>query len=267
MGSFVTGDTNWDTRTRLLLVLVAIAIIGVLGFVPPIAQNSAYHAFCDTRALLLVPNALNVFSNLPFFVIGVAGLLWLSRRPESLGRDLVPSYAVFFAGLAATAFGSAYYHWAPTDETLFWDRLPIAVAFMGLFTGVLAERVTPAATRLLVPLIIFGGGSVVYWRLTGDLRLYALAKFLPLALIPLILWLYPARWSRGGDVMIALGCYLVAKLFEDWDLAAYDALGKLVSGHTIKHLVAAVGVWWLYRMLTQRDRLPSIEQGRADGHE
>ena len=263
MGRIVIGNVFSDTRARLLLVLVAIAFIGVLGFVPPIAQNSAYHAFCDARAFLLIPNALNVFSNLPFFAIGVAGVLWLSRRPASLDRGLVPSYAVFFSGLAATAIGSAYYHWAPTDETLFWDRLPIAVAFMGLFAGILAERVTPAATRLLLPLVIYGGGSVVYWRLTGDLRLYAIAKFLPLALIPLILWLYPARWSRGSHIMIALGCYLVAKLFEDRDLVVYETLGKLVSGHTIKHFIAALGVWWVYRMLTRRDRLPALEQGRA----
>lgn len=263
MGRFVTGDISSDPRTRLLLVLVAVAFIGVLGFAPPITQNSAYHAFCDSRTLLFIPNALNVFSNLPFFAIGVVGLIWLSHRPVSLGRDLAPSYAVFFSGLAATAIGSAYYHWAPTDETLFWDRLPIAIAFMGLFTAVLAERITPAATQLLVPLVIYGGGSVVYWRLTGDLRLYAIAKFLPLGLIPLILWLFPARWSRGSHLMIALGCYLVAKIFEDRDLAVYEVLGKVVSGHTIKHLIAALGVWWIYRMLTRRDRLPSLEQGRA----
>ena len=251
MLGFTTADATWTTRTALLLVLAAFAFIGMFGFVAPISQSSAYHTFCDTRSFL-IPNALNVMSNIPFLLVGAAGLFLLSQRPENLDRRLVPAYGVAFLDLAVTAVGSAYYHWAPTDETLFWDRLPIAVAFMGLFTAVMAERVTPAATRLLIPLVLYGGGSVVYWRLTGDLRPYAMAQFLPMALIPLILWLYPARWSRGADLMIVFGCYVVAKLFEHADVAVCEALGKIVSGHTLKHLIAAAGAWWIYRMLTLR---------------
>ena len=164
-------------------------------------------------------------------------------------------YTVLFAGLAATAFGSAYYHWAPTSGTLFWDRLPIAVSFMGLYAAVLAERVSRSVGSLLLwPLVLFGAGSVLYWHFTDDLRLYAIAQFFPVLTIPLILWLFPAPYSRGYDLLIAIGLYVLAKLLEEIDGVVYG-FGQIVSGHTLKHLSAAAGAWWIYRMLTLRSRL------------
>jgi hypothetical protein len=57
-----------------------------------------------------------------------------------------------------------------------WDRIPIALAFMALVAEVIAERVCAnTGTRLLLPLLILGAGSVVFWSVTqanghGDLR-------------------------------------------------------------------------------------------------
>jgi hypothetical protein len=248
---------TWHTQTYAILGFVVLAFVVMFGFVRPIPQNPAFHDFCDVRGFARIPNVLNVLSNLPFLVVGVMGLNWMCQRPAACDRKLAPAYALFFASLVATAAGSAYYHWAPSNQTLFWDRLPIAVGFMSVFAAVVAERISHRLDLAWLPLALLGAGSVVLWRITDDLRLYGLVKFLPILLIPTILYLYPARWSHGSGLIAAIGAYMVAKLFEDGDLRIYTALGQVVSGHTLKHLAAAFGAWLVYRMLTQRQRIDS----------
>ena len=79
-------------------------------------------------------------------------------------------YVFFFAAIALTGVGSAYYHWHPDNDRLLWDRLPLAIAFMALFAIIIAERIDRRVGMwLFVPLVILGGGSVVYWHVTGNL--------------------------------------------------------------------------------------------------
>jgi hypothetical protein len=251
--------------TLLSFLLIGLAIpVAVLLLVPPYAQPLWYHDFADQRCLVCVPNALNVVSNLPFVLVGGWGLLFLASR-RSLGAFRDPaerwSYFVFFAGIALTGVGSAYYHWHPDNARLLWDRLPLAVAFMAFFAAVIAERIDRrAGLWLLVPLAVLGGGSVVYWHLTevwgrGDLRPYFLVQFYPLAAMPFILLLFPARYTRAADVWGVIAWYAGAKGLELLDGAIYTQ-GQVVSGHTLKHLVAAVGAYMVLFMLQHRRPLP-----------
>jgi hypothetical protein len=68
----------------------------------------------------------------------------------------------------------------------------------------------------------------------------------------LIVVLFPARYTRGGDLFGAVIFYALAKVTEDRDGQIYAATGGLVSGHTLKHLLAALGVLWILRMLWLR---------------
>lgn len=70
-------------------------------------------------------------------------------------------------------------------------------------------------------------------------------------LILLILWLFPARYTRGADLLAAMGFYALAKALELLDRPIFS-LGHVVSGHTLKHLAAALGVYWVFRMLARR---------------
>ncbi|HEX4893302.1 MAG TPA: hypothetical protein VFV47_08435, partial [Hyphomicrobiaceae bacterium] len=239
----------------------AVVVAAMFLLVSPIRQNPAYNVFCDTRALLGIPNVLNVLSNLPFLFVGLAGLRWMRQQAHRLKPELRASYSVLFVGLAGTAAGSAWYHWAPDNARLFWDRLPIAVAFMGLYTAVIAERIDiRAAKLLLVPLVVFGAGSVVWWGIFDDLRPYAIAQFFPVVTIPVLIWLCPPMYTRGGHLLAAVGCYVVAKIFEELDVRIY-ALGSILSGHTLKHLAAGLGAWIVYRMLVKRRELSGFSTG------
>jgi hypothetical protein len=250
----------WERRW-LLAGLGAVAVV-VTFLLPPIPQDPAYHDFADRRPLLGVPNALDVLSNLPFLVAGGWGLAFLARDRSAGARTpfLTPAerqpYWLLFAGVALTGVGSAYYHWRPDNATLFWDRLPMTIAFMALLSSVIAERIALAAgLRLLVPLLAVGVLSTLYWHVgeqrgAGDLRPYALVQFGTLVAIPLIAWLFPPRYTGTADLFRVIGWYALAKVFEFFDHGLFHGIG--VSGHTLKHLASAVGAWWIVRMIQRR---------------
>jgi hypothetical protein len=257
-----------------VLGFLGLGIVGLGGVfcLPPIPQDQNYHAFADERTMLGVPNFLNVASNLPFLVIGALGLWQLLRRHDA-GQTDGPvreraerwPLLVLFLGILLTAFGSAYYHLAPDNDRLVWDRLPMTVAFTGFFASMIGERIgVRAGTWLLWPLVWLGVVSVFDWHMgerrdAGDLRLYGFVQFYPLVTIPLMMYLFPARYTRSGDVFIALGWYLLAKVLETHmvDHGLY-ALGHIVSGHTLKHLAAALGAYWLFRMVQYRQPLVTV---------
>ena len=201
-------------------------------------------------------------SNLPFLVVGALGFGFLARDGRRGGDDAFATpaerrpYWPFFAGVALTAVGSGYYHWAPDNGTLFWDRLPMTLAFMALLASVIGERISRrAGARLLWPLLLAGGLSALYWAVTeqrgaGDLRPYGLVQFGSLVLVPLILLLFPARYTGAAYFWLSFGCYGLAKVFEYFDHGLLRLTA--VSGHTWKHLASAASAYWILRMLERR---------------
>ena len=248
-------ERRW--RIGLLLAVVAAGVAGVM-LTPPLRQDPAYHNFADRRALLGIPYALNVLSNAGFLVVGIWSFVAVARA--SVPRWERSAGFLFALGLVLTGFGSAYYHWAPSNATLVWDRLPLAALFPLVFAVAIGDRVSPAAGRaLFLPLAVAGVVSVVWWDVTDDLRPYALVQFLPLALIPLMLWLFPGRRPTRA-LWIGVALYAGSKIFEVGDGVIFAA-GGVVSGHTVKHLLAAVAAGFIVRWLTPgtyRGRPPAL---------
>ena len=234
-----------NKKTIFLIVLSAALIIAVF-FLDPIPQDPAYFLFADSRPLLGIPNFWNVMSNVPFLLVGGVGVYFLrsANQPEML-PELRLAFLILFAGIFLTGFGSAYFHYAPGNETLVWDRLPMTLGFMALTTIIIGEHISVAVVkRFLIPLLIIGAGSVVYWAVTeargaGDLRPYAIVQFLPMLLIPLILLMYRSVYDRVDFLWWVIVLYALSKLFEYFDLETYEYT-QLLSGHSIKHFVAAV---------------------------
>jgi hypothetical protein len=245
----------------------------------PWPQSLDYHRFKDDRTLLGLPNALNVLSNLPFLVVGAWGLWYLLAGAGSeLGRAFRTSaerwpFVALFAGVALTGFGSSIYHLDPNNARLVWDRLPMAIGFMGLIDALIAERISPRlAIWMLPPLLALGVGSVWQWHWTerhgrGDLRLYFFVQGYALFFALVVPLLYPPRYTRTADWYIALGLYALAKVCEALDGPIYTALGRVVSGHTLKHLLGAASTYWLLHMLKARRPLVALSSlpGRKGG--
>jgi hypothetical protein len=255
--TFTRRARSW--RIAVLLGTLAIAV-GWAILTTPIPQDLNYHNFADKRPVLSIPNFADVASNAAFAIVGLLAVVWLARngRPPGLaGVFARTAFAVFFAGVFLTAFGSGYYHLNPSNQRLLWDRLPMTIGFMSLFAIVIAERIgTSTGIRLLIPLLLLGAVSAIYWYLGelhghGDLRWYLLVQFYPIVAIPLLCLLFPPSYTRTTDLLLAVGLYIVAKAFEAADQAVFS-LGNFVSGHTLKHLVSAAATLWLLRMFALR---------------
>jgi hypothetical protein len=219
-------------RARLFIPAAALAVVAFFLFVPPIAQDETYHFFADSRTVWGIPNFWNVVSNLPFAAVGILGL-WELRATFD---------RVLFAGVLLTFFGSAYYHLAPSDSRPVWDRLPMTLVFMALLACVVSGKSDSRSNRwLLVLLVTCGVASVLWWSITNDLRLYILIQFGPLLILVPALWF--VRDARYLAAVLAF--YALAKLAEFWDRAISSGLP--ISGHTVKHVLAAIATYFILR--------------------
>src|SRR5262249_18694304 len=229
-----------------VLFLIAAASLLILLCLPPTHQDPRYHEFAYTLRFLGVPQFADVISNAAFLIVGLAGIV-LGACGRLTGYSIC--WFTFFLGVSIVSVGSGYYHWHPNNDSLVWDRLPMTVGFIGLFMAILSESVQPKLGNiLLLPGLILGAGSVIYLHWYDDLRLYALVQYVALLMLPSTLALFPSRYSHRYMLLIALACYLLAKLFEVSDRQVFAILRGNVSGHTIKHLWAAAGCFCILQM-------------------
>ena len=251
------GSMGWRGKT-LLLITIACVLAAIL--LPAMPQPLSYHVFADCREFFGVANFFNVVSNLPFLVAGGWGLALIFRGAGNFAdpREQLP-YLVFFLGALLTCFGSAYYHFAPDNTRLVWDRLPMTLGFAGLVSAALAERMDYRfGLRCLWPLLAMGVVTVLYWYGTeragaGNVMPYGVYQGWSVLVIVLVLLWYPAtRYSHGSLLAWAAVWYGLAKVFETFDLPIYRLLGGTLSGHSIKHVLAACAVFAIVRQLRLR---------------
>jgi hypothetical protein len=264
------GWTHWVRRLEpscwpRVLILIGLLVAGLLGLLAlePIPQSSDYHRFADTRSLWGIPNFNDVASNAGFAVVGLLGILVVSGRRSRVDfaeRSDAWPYLTFFIGVALVSVGSAYYHWAPSNDRLLWDRLPMSIAFMAFCSAIIADRIDSKAGNIwFLPMLIgLGFVSLVYWRWTeslaqGDLRFYGFVQFYPIIAIPAICVLFlEYRYLSGRYIAIVAGCYALSKLLEHFDHEVFDLLHHSLSGHTLKHWAAAAATFVVLHMLLAR---------------
>ena len=244
-----------------VVVLVTLTLVVIIAAIlsPRIAQPLAYHNFADRRVWLDIPNFGDVVSNAGFAIVGLWGLVILLGKPSRVqfvdSRERWP-YVIVFAGMILTAIGSSYYHLAPDNDRLVWDRLPMTIVFMALVAAMIIERISVPIGLALLPLLsLIGIASVVEWHLSeingaSDLRFYAALQGCAVLLLLAIL-LLPPRYTRSSDLAVVVGFYVLAKITEVADRPIF-AFGHVASGHTIKHLAAAAAGLWILRMLQKR---------------
>jgi hypothetical protein len=250
-----------------VLFVITIVIFVVDLLLPRIPQPQSYHMFADQRSFLGIPNFGDVVSNVPFAIFGLLGLIFLLRSSsEQLSEHFLDKrerwfYLIIFTGLVLTAFGSSYYHLEPSNARLVWDRLPMTVVFMSLVAALIAERIDLRIGLWLLPvLLLIGVSSVFQWYISelrgvGDLRFYATVQTYSVLFLFMAL-LFPPRYTFGSDLAIVAGFYVLAKVLESLDKPIFR-LGQIVSGHTLKHLAAALAGYWILRMIKRRRPIAS----------
>lgn len=231
-----------------LIVVLALFVVVATGLQNPIAQDVNYHLFKDSRTLLGIPNVWNVLSNAVFLFVGLSGLYKiLITNSLNIIAEIKSSYVLFFIGITLVAFGSGYYHLWPDNQALVWDRLPMTIAFMALFSIIISEFISVRIGKvLLIPLVFLGMAAVIYWHVgeingVGDLRYYAIVQFFPMLAMPVIFICFNSIYSHTRAYWFLLVAYIIAKVFEHFDGEIYNALG-VISGHSLKHIIVAAGL-------------------------
>ncbi len=206
-------------------------------FQKALKQDESYHDFADKRTICEIPNCNDVVSNLPFILIGIYGLF------RSYGNNLFLPWSVFFLGSVAVGFGSSYYHWHPTSPRLFWDRLPMTIGFMSLFSIVLHEQLDYDVHVSLFIFVTLGVGSTLIWKYTGLLLPYVIVQYVPIVIYP---YLLTVKENPNTGLYLVSGLfYILAKVTEVTDKQIYCLTNYTVSGHTIKHYLAALAIFTL----------------------
>jgi hypothetical protein len=236
-----------------VLALLALAIVG-----PAVAQSAQHHHFADQRAWGWLPFAADVLSNLPFLLWGGLGLTLLAQQSRGVGQRTVAASrgltGLFFAGLVVTACMSAFYHWGPDNAGLAFDRLGMVVAFAGLMGLAAAGRVSARAGELLAAaVLLLGPLSIWVWSLSGNVLPWAMLQFGGMALVLCMACLKPLPGAPVIHWAWVIVIYALAKCFEMSDEAVFAATSQLVSGHSLKHVVASFAAWpVVFAMLTHR---------------
>lgn len=239
------------TKKIILLGIVTVLFLAIFFF-DPYPQRLIYHDFADKRPIFGILNSFDVLSNIPFVITGLWGLVFMKKYPVKTAKL---SWLFCFLGVFLVGFGSGYYHYTPNNQTLIWDRLPLTVGFMGIFSALLTTCISEKWEKFILPItVIFGASSVVYWAIYDDLRFYFYVQAIPLICIPFVISLFKSNEIKNTYLGGALSLYLLAKVLEFSDDRIFGFTSNLVSGHTLKHCFAALAPLVLAYMFKARHK-------------
>ncbi len=219
-----------------LIILILLAI-----FLPSIEQNQNYHNFADQRTLFGVRNALDTLSNLAFIIVGILGLLnFYNNQYIKISNSFSVILNLFFIAIILTGLGSSFYHQNPNNFTLVFDRLGMSLVFASVLAMLAYLKISPRfGLHNLAELLILAPLTVLIWKFNGNLTPYAVLQFGGIILVILTLLLSKSqRQSPCFSSLIIL--YGIAKLVEFYDVQIFTLTQNLISGHTLKHLIAAL---------------------------
>lgn len=252
----MTRVNGSQIRGRVWLIIATVLVVyGLLRLsLGPIPQDPAYHFLADTRTFLgVIPRAGDVLTNL---AILAAGLFGLALRPRmTVAPEERTAVNVLIAASILTTFGSAYYHWAPSNPTLVWDRLPLGIVLVSVLALVMADRLHPLFARDGIwPLTALAVASVIVWGVSetmgrGDLLLYLIVRVGAGIAIALLVILRRPRYTGTRWLVAALICEILMAALERHDHEIFNLTGGWVSGHSLKHMVVGVALafvfWWM----------------------
>ena len=246
-------------RESILIWVILISSLIMMSF-DTISQVQSYHDFADKRTIFGTPFFFDVTTNAFFAIFGFIGLNFCLRKKQ---KTALWSWIIFFFGVTIVSLGSGYYHLNPNNNSLFWDRLPMTIGFMSLFIAILSEYVNPNIGKfVLIPAILVGFSSVIYWHLIDDLRFYFWIQLIPLLTIPIVMILFKSKFTHQRYLIYALIFYLLAKITETYDKEIFSFIYQQISGHSLKHILASLGPLYIFFMIKKRkvrNNAPMVE--------
>ncbi len=217
------------------------------------------HPFADARSWWGIPNAGDVTSNIPLLIAGAWGI-WATanKRVRPLHESTRLALLVFFAGLVLTSAGSAMYHWAPDAFRLVLDRLGMAIAFAGVLGLAMAERVGAQTARntVMAVLVLATLSAVMPFTHANPLP-WVVVQLGGMAFLAWAAARRPLPTALGVSLGSVIAWYALAKILELGDGFIFEATGRALAGHSLKHLAAAMAAVPVIRALRQNAHTPT----------
>ena len=231
------------------LTVTVLAMLAAL--LPAAGLPAGYHDFADQRMLAGLPHAMDVLTNLPFAAMGLWGWFWLRRVPAArLGRAQRALAALFFGGLIVTAFCSGAYHLDPDHAGLCLDRVGMSLAFAGVLGLAAADRIgARAGVALAAVVAVCAPATALIAWLAGNMTPWAVLQGGGLLLLAGMALRRPQPGALGFSIVGVIAFYAVAKALELADAPVFALTQQFISGHSAKHLVAALAAWPVVRAL------------------
>ena len=113
--------------------------------------------------------------------------------------------------------------------------------------------------RIHIPIIIASMISVLCWPVFDDLRVYFIVKHHPFILFPILLVFGNRVYDKISGYYWGLSMFILATVFEFADVVIFELTG-FISGHTLKHVAAGIGLWFLMTMIRDRTEINSEEE-------
>jgi hypothetical protein len=75
---------------------------------------------------------------------------------------------------------------------------------------------------------------------------------MPLLIVPILMVLFRPKYTHQWLLPVALASYMLSKLLEAYDREVFVYTQSYFSGHTLKHLLAALSCYVVLMMLKMR---------------
>lgn len=251
-------NTSWHSlflsfkEKGILFLTLALGVVSILA--PHINQFAHYHNFADQRTWLQIPCIMDVLSNLPFFLMGICGIVVLRRSilQEHRYASIRDMYLLFFYGLIMTGVCSSAYHLQANNQSLWLDRMGMSVAFAGMLGMAVANRISLRAGKAAVyTTLIVAPISLWVWQTTGNLAPWGVLQLGGMIIVFTLAFLKEVHGQPRLPLMYIILWYALAKILEIADHQVFALTGGWISGHSLKHIAASLAalpvICMLYR--------------------
>ena len=235
-------------RSIFPFLIVACTLFTGAWALPVIREPATRDQLADLTSFWGIPNTVNVLSSLAWFIVGIYGFL---KRPRfRLGWQILMGLITFLVSTIALGTSSIFYHWTIHNYALLGIRMSSAVGLLGGITFALLSVQLNVKNRWAIPWYLFLQGiavaSTLYHFYMDDLSFYIMLNFFPLIVLLLSI-IRLQQQERSKDLSYGLFFYVLSQLIVLYSHDIYQGTSQWVHGHTLTHVLAATGSFFLLR--------------------
>ena len=198
-----------------------------------ISFPQSYHKFIDNRTISGIPNFMNIVSNLAIALPA----FYLMKKQKKI--------SFLSINILLLAITSAIYHMNPNDNTIFLDMLFV----MSINTVVFSYFVNKQVGNFI---FILGILSVFYWKKYDDLRFY---EFLKIAIPVYAIFMLYKNPKVNHYIFPVIILTILIRVSEYNDKEIYKLTGGIISGHSLKHIFAALDIYLIIIILEKLGKI------------